>query len=320
MRTHPKKRGFTLIELLVVIAIIAILAGILFPVFAQAREKARATACLSNCKQIGLAFMQYTIDYDDHTISYDKRTIPGGLDGTGYKTFWYLLVQPYVKSWNVFICPDAHNQFSDFPSNTTATDNTTDDPFGCYDNVNPTGYCIGYGYDDGFISDQGYALLSEQSKDSSGNTLRNGISIAQILDPASLIAFMDTSDAGSLSCATDNLGSGLPMNNPNNSATFSTTALRHNQRWNAGFADGHCKSILMISANSTLPWSHPSASLVLPSNQQDALDWCADPSPTSSYIPSRGPNNPALSKYPLSANENCYNAVQDVYSHVTINP
>src|SRR5476651_129734 len=61
------KRGFTLIELLVVIAIIAVLAAILFPVFAQAREKARQTSCLSNEKQLGLAVMQYVQDYDEMT-------------------------------------------------------------------------------------------------------------------------------------------------------------------------------------------------------------------------------------------------------------
>src|SRR5687768_4984553 len=61
----PRKRGFTLIELLVVIAIIAILAAILFPVFAQAREKARQTACLSNCKQMGTGAMLYAQDYDE---------------------------------------------------------------------------------------------------------------------------------------------------------------------------------------------------------------------------------------------------------------
>jgi prepilin-type N-terminal cleavage/methylation domain-containing protein len=64
---HIRKsnKGFTLIELLVVIAIIAILAAILFPVFAQAREKARQTSCLSNCKQIGLSLQMYAQDYDE---------------------------------------------------------------------------------------------------------------------------------------------------------------------------------------------------------------------------------------------------------------
>src|SRR3989441_7838895 len=64
-RLQPRRTGFTLIELLVVIAIIAILAAILFPVFARAREAARASSCLSNCKQLGLAFQQYLQDYDE---------------------------------------------------------------------------------------------------------------------------------------------------------------------------------------------------------------------------------------------------------------
>jgi prepilin-type N-terminal cleavage/methylation domain-containing protein/prepilin-type processing-associated H-X9-DG protein len=86
---RPGFRAFTLIELLVVIAIIAILAAILFPVFAQAREKARAITCLSNLKQIGLATMMYVQDYDEgFPFAYD--------DGTGH--VWTDLIDPYVKS------------------------------------------------------------------------------------------------------------------------------------------------------------------------------------------------------------------------------
>ena len=88
------KKGFTLIELLVVIAIIAILAAILFPVFARAREKARQTSCLSNVKQITLGLMMYCQDYDDMFMN--VRQGPGG---------WNNLAQPYVKNWNMFRCP-----------------------------------------------------------------------------------------------------------------------------------------------------------------------------------------------------------------------
>lgn len=90
-------RGFTLIELLVVIAIIAILAGILFPVFAQARAKARQSACLSNEKQIGLALLQYAQDYDE--------SYPAGRENV-YGRGWAAQTAPYVKSKQVFTCPD----------------------------------------------------------------------------------------------------------------------------------------------------------------------------------------------------------------------
>jgi prepilin-type N-terminal cleavage/methylation domain-containing protein/prepilin-type processing-associated H-X9-DG protein len=83
------KQGFTLIELLVVIAIIAVLAAILFPVFAQAREKARQASCMNNLKQIGAAFSMYADDYDDVMI---KATARGGWDIVGTTNFWYVLL------------------------------------------------------------------------------------------------------------------------------------------------------------------------------------------------------------------------------------
>jgi len=88
-----KKLGFTLIELLVVIAIIAILAAILFPVFAQAREKARAISCLSNEKQIGLGLMQYVQDNDEYYCPANYAT-----GGWALEVRWYDAVQPYIKN------------------------------------------------------------------------------------------------------------------------------------------------------------------------------------------------------------------------------
>lgn len=93
-----KKYGFTLIELLVVIAIIAILAAILFPVFAKAREKARQTSCISNLKQIGIAELQYAQDYDE--------TLPLAVSLIGWRVYTYFdLIQPYVKNTQLFRCP-----------------------------------------------------------------------------------------------------------------------------------------------------------------------------------------------------------------------
>jgi prepilin-type N-terminal cleavage/methylation domain-containing protein/prepilin-type processing-associated H-X9-DG protein len=98
-----RRRGFTLIELLVVIAIIAILAAILFPVFAKAREKARQSSCLSNLKQIGLAYMQYAQDYDER-LPTDWITLPGGTPWTDRYT-WRAAISPYMKSTQIFSCP-----------------------------------------------------------------------------------------------------------------------------------------------------------------------------------------------------------------------
>ena len=96
-----RKKAFTLIELLVVIAIIAILAAILFPVFARARENARKAACMSNLKQIGLGVMMYVQDYDEkYPIA--NNTYPA-ITGR-----WYTLLQPYTKSTQVFVCPDTN--------------------------------------------------------------------------------------------------------------------------------------------------------------------------------------------------------------------
>ncbi len=116
------RRGFTLIELLVVIAIIAILAAILFPVFARAREKARQTSCLSNLKQLGLGMLMYVQDYDETFVRsnfsgyLNVAPDPGNptfnwREGTLWYKTWPTGILPYVKNSQIFLCPSTtyHN-------------------------------------------------------------------------------------------------------------------------------------------------------------------------------------------------------------------
>jgi prepilin-type N-terminal cleavage/methylation domain-containing protein/prepilin-type processing-associated H-X9-DG protein len=95
-----RKRAFTLIELLVVIAIIAILAAILFPVFGRARENARKSSCQSNLKQLGLGFAQYSQDYDEQSVPMRSGFLTSS---SGFS--WSIIIQPYVKSNQLLVCP-----------------------------------------------------------------------------------------------------------------------------------------------------------------------------------------------------------------------
>jgi len=136
-----KRKGFTLIELLIVIAIISILAAILFPVFARARENARRTSCMSNLKQIGLGVMMYAQDYDEKyplsTMVNDE--IPPSEAGGRFRSrnwwFWPQLIYPYIKNQRVFFCPSSpgssaafnDTQYDHYATNVLLMRNTPDD-------------------------------------------------------------------------------------------------------------------------------------------------------------------------------------------------
>ena len=266
--------GFTLIELLVVIAIIAILAAILFPVFAQAREKARATSCLSNLKQAGLAYAMYTQDYDE-TTPLQKSNDPS----SGY---WYNLIQPYVKNWQLMLCPDR--------SITTTKTGI---------NYPPTlnGRLLGYGYNDGWISDSCYGLTCQQVDPITGKKIRPGRSIAAISAPADCVAFGDTYDTPGYSIAMDNIFSGAD-------GPGLTRQIRHISQLNYCFVDGHAKVIKMQAGQ------YAGYGLTArPASETNAMKWCYDLNavPDSSFT---GPGD-----YPVqSATVTCQQAVHDFYT------
>lgn len=123
IQKNMRERGFTLTELLVVISIIALLAAILFPVFARARDNARRTSCISNLKQIGLGIVMYTQDHDGRVpkvyTTGNTTTAPDGEDffAGGATWFWQQMIFPYVKSHQLFYCPSSFSQVgTDIPS------------------------------------------------------------------------------------------------------------------------------------------------------------------------------------------------------------
>ncbi|MCC7491100.1 MAG: prepilin-type N-terminal cleavage/methylation domain-containing protein [Fimbriimonadaceae bacterium] len=214
-----RRRGFTLIELLVVIAIIAILAAILFPVFAKAREKARQSSCMSNVKQIGLAMRQYTTDYDERVqISRNGGTWwPGVNAKASYTlppadnlTYWGNFLVPYTKNTDIWRCP-SRGVMDDYPSQLSVED----------------GLLSTYGAN-------GYLMPATD----------RGVRTSEVGDPAGIIAFQDAwehrlDDNGDCNYArTGRVYIDQHAADPNRIKEY----FPHNDQCNVVYFDGHGKS------------------------------------------------------------------------------
>lgn len=238
-----KSKGFTLIELLVVIAIIAILAAILFPVFAQAKEAAKRTACLSNTKQIGTGFVLYLNDFDDMTPSLFGAGNP--YTGTSTSTSsspavdtWQLL-QPYVKTVDTFYDPDRSD-------NNVRCEQFTYPGLPGY--PTPSQRCQGYGYNWGFIPFAGGGLFQPvQYPDSSGldEYTIPGVSETTADQPAGVAVWADTTSGAQYSMSAVNSIINLAILSPNGpTGNERQSQLRHGGHFNVNFLDGHAKQIL----------------------------------------------------------------------------
>ncbi len=281
------RKAFTLIELLVVIAIIAILAAILFPVFAQAREKARAISCLSNLKQSSLAYAMYTQDYDETTPIQNSPVLADAAGNYASGGYWYHQIQPYVKNWNLMLCPDRTTQGAYRAASSLARNQANFPP--------AIGLRFqGYGYNDGWISDSGYGLTLQLPDGS-----RPGRSIAGITTPADCVAFGDTYDTPGYSIAMDNIYGG-------SDSPTTTKGIRHSANLNYAFVDGHAKIIHMQLGT----YAGVTFNVGRPASETDGLKWCYDPNGLSDYTALGG-----SSGYPvISATATCAEAVHDYYT------
>jgi prepilin-type N-terminal cleavage/methylation domain-containing protein/prepilin-type processing-associated H-X9-DG protein len=217
-------RAFTLIELLVVIAIIAILAAILFPVFAQAKEAAKKTQSLSNAKQIGTGMHLYINDYDDVT--------PSTFCFSGPCIDVWQTFQPYVKNMDIFFSPVRTDQHVNYCDNGDTLPTAYQPP------ADKRYRCLGYGYNWGFGIWAGGALVGPQQPTAEGNVLP-GISATGVDEPAKLAAFGDTYNGSRYTISA--IGSVLQLY----TGPERNSSLRHGGKFNVAFVDGHAKATAM---------------------------------------------------------------------------
>ncbi len=239
-----RRNAFTLIELLVVIAIIAILAAILFPVFAQAREKARATSCVSNIKQLTTSLAMYTQDYDETVVLAIEWNTWG---------IWTERIQPYMKSWDIMYCPSAQG---------IRLPNSWDLPqYRWWGNWK---YFVQYGFNATYLNRAGGDCSDIQI---AGNAFGPPVGLGGINRPAETVLLTDTGQDPSAD-ARDNLGTNIvyapagwtapdcctygdwggfngdlwySLNGSTNKTKMGFFRPRHTGGGNVSFVDGHAK-------------------------------------------------------------------------------
>lgn len=289
------RKAFTLIELLVVIAIIAILAAILFPVFAQAKAAAKKTTSLTNVKQLTHSWLMYMSDNDDHfeTATNDEGAFK---DRGGYQA----IMQPYIKNWDIFYDPTRDLKGSQ-----------TGGPE-CWSQLNPSGRCLGYATNYGFY-DRGASRGNYRPgiNGAGGETWWPGKSASEVVSSADTVLLGTTNDERIYTLqpywqdidASYTCGSGFRATAAGRSCGART--IRHNGMYATSYVDGHAK-VVRVAAYMLLATRH--AFTIMPMKVEDIVRLCADPD----ALP------PSTFGHPVDGNRNCRQAAEFVVAGRTL--
>ncbi len=256
---HHAKRGFTLIELLVVIAIIALLAAILFPVFAQAREKARQTQCLSNLRQIGLGVLQYAQDNEESIV----HTELGGDVDDAHEYYWGDMLQPYLKNTQILACPDAPSSLAFKPAPLPYTQQ----------------WSYAYGVND--IVDNSPACTASADDPACRHVGAAGQSLAAVTTPAATILICDNAPASAEVNGGDGSNLETGLNHARHEINWqwghrSPTVVAQNGQSQDGFAR-HSQGFEMVLADGHARWrARPLRNGLYSGGTQDT-EWLAAP-------------------------------------------